>query len=106
MSQVKLSENAIADIKRLYDFLAQFDLTVADNSSLAIIQTLKSLAHQPMLGSPLKSKPSIRKIVVKFGASGYLIFHKRYANLDANLVIRVLHQKEWYDAKTIDLIDV
>ena len=52
MSQVKLSENAIADIKRLYDFLAQFDLTVADNSSLAIIQTLKSLAHQPMMGSP------------------------------------------------------
>jgi len=53
MSRIKLSDTARSDIRRLDDFLAQFDAAVADN-----------------------------------------------------LVGRIIHQKEWYDAQTIGLADV
>ena len=44
-------------------------------------------------------------MVVDFGASGYLIFHKRYESTDVNVVVRIIHQKEWYDATTLGLAD-
>ncbi len=40
-----------------------------------------------------------------FGASGYLILHKYYENRDLTLVTRIIHQKEWYDVKTIGVTE-
>ena len=90
---------------RLYDFLAQFDLTVADNGNDAIIATLEYLEAHPQSGSPVEERPNVRKSIVAFGASGYLIFHKRYEKIDTNLVARIIHQKEWYDPQTVGLAE-
>lgn len=103
MSHIKLSDSARGDIKRLYDFLAQFDLTVADNGNDAIIAGLEYLEAYSNSGSPVEDRPNVRKSIVAFGASGYLIFHKRYGTIDTNLVARIIHQKEWYDPQTIGL---
>ena len=105
MSRVKLSAQAIGDAKRLYDFLSQYDLTVADNSSRVLVKALQALEQQPLMGAPLPDRPGFRKMVVDFGASGYLIFHKRYESTDVNVVVRIIHQKEWYDATTLGLAD-
>lgn len=101
MSSIKLSESARSDLLRLYEFLAQFDVSVADNSNAAIIAGLEYLALHPLNGAPVEDRPHTRKMVVDFGASGYLIFHKRYEKQDMNLVTRILHQKEWYDTDSI-----
>jgi plasmid stabilization system protein ParE len=101
MSRIKLSRAARADIERLYEFLAQFDLTVADNGNEAIIAALEYIQAHPHSGSPVPERPNLRKSVVAFGASGYLIFHKRYEKTDINLIARIIHQKEWYDAQAI-----
>jgi len=103
MSRIKLSAAARADIKRLYEFLAQFDLTVADNGNNAIVSGLQYLQEHPNSDTLLEGRPTVRRLVVSFGASGYLIFHKRYEKLNTNLVVRIIHQKEWYDAQTIGL---
>ena len=105
MSRIKLSATARSDIRRLYDFLAQFDLTVADNGNDAIIAGLQYLEAHPTSGAPMADRPNVRKLVVAFGTSGYLIFHKRYEKIDTNLVARIIHQKEWYDAQTIGLAE-
>ena len=57
------------------------------------------------MGAPLPDRPDVRKMVVDFGASGYLIFHKRYESTNVNVVIRIIHQREWYDATTIGQAD-
>jgi len=103
MSYIKLSDKARSDLPRLYDFLAQFDTSIADNGIDAIIKGLEYLESHPSNGSPLEDRPNVRKSTIDFGSSGYLIFHKRYEVLDKNLVTRIIHQKEWYDAKTIGL---
>ena len=105
MSHIKLSDQARADIARLYDFLAQFDLTVADNSNDAIIAVLEYLEAHPRSGAPVEDRPNVRKLIVAFGTSGYLIFHKRYEKTNTNLVARIIHQKEWYDTQTIGLAE-
>jgi len=105
MSHIKLSDTARGDIERLYDFLAQFDLTVADNGINAIIAGLEFLQSHPDSGAPLEDRPSVRKLVISFGTSGYLIFHKRYEKIDTNLVARIIHQKEWYDTQTVGLAE-
>ncbi len=103
MSHIKLSDSAVLDAKRLYDFLAQYDFNAADKSSLAIAKALKQLQSRPTIGTPVPDRPNIRKVVVDFGASGYLIFHKQYEKSDTNFVARIIHQKEWYDEATIGL---
>ena len=103
MSHIKLSGRARNDVKRLYEFLAQFDFGVADNGNAAIVAALEEITVKPFNGSPIEGRPNVRKIVVDFGESGYLIFHKRYEKQDMNLVTAILHQKELYDTKTIGL---
>jgi len=105
MSRIKLSDRARNDIKRLYEFLAQFDFSVADNGNTAIIEGLENLESRPFNGSPVEDRPNVRKVVVDFGASGYLIFHKRYEETDTNLVTRIIHQKEWYESGTIGIYE-
>lgn len=105
MSRIKISDRARGDIMRLYDFLAQFDLTVADNGNDAIISGLEYLEDHPNSGSPVEDRPNVRKSILAFGASGYLIFHKRYEEMDLSLVARIIHQREWYDAQTIGLAE-
>lgn len=105
MSRIKLSSSARDDIKRLYDFPAQFDLAVADNGNDAIIAGLEYIEAHPTSGAAMEDRPNVRKSIVAFGASGYLIFHKRYERVDTDLVARIIHQKEWYDAQTIGLAE-
>jgi hypothetical protein len=61
------------------------------------------LELMPMTGSPIPDRPQVRKYIIDFGASGYLVFHKRYEKQDMNFVIRIIHQKEWYDEATVGL---
>lgn len=105
MSRIKLSVAARDDLKRLYEFLAQFDSGVADNAIDAVVAGLDYLQVHPNSGSVVDDRPHVRKSIVAFGVSGYLIFHKRYEKIDTNLVARIIHQKEWYDAQTIGLAD-
>ncbi len=103
MSHIKLSERARNDLQRLYEFLAQFDFAVADNGNAAIVAALEELTVKPFNGSPVEDRPNVRKVVVDFGASGYLVFHKRYEKQDMNLVTAILHQKELYEPKNVGL---
>ncbi len=101
MASIKLSAAARVDLQRLYEFLAQFDLDVADRGNAAIIEALEYIQAHPQSGSPLEGRSNVRKSIVAFGASGYLIFHKRYEATDINFIARIIHQKEWYEASAI-----
>lgn len=101
MSHIKISGTARTDLQRLYDFLAQFNVQIADNGIEAIFSSIDTIKSNLLIGSPLSDRPHVRKLVVSFGASGYLVFHKRYDDQDINLITRIIHQKEWYDTEVI-----
>ncbi len=103
MSQLKISNRAKNDLQRLFDFLAQFDLDVAQRGNDAIYDEFFRLQQTPTNGAPVPDRPNVRKLIIDFGASGYQIFHKYYAQSDTTVVLAVLHQKELYELATIGL---
>lgn len=103
MSRISYSPRSRADLVRLYQFLAQYDDAVAQRALATIINSVDYIAAHPYSGSPVPDRTGLRRTVVDFGATGYLIFHKRYEQTDVNLIARIIHQKEWYDEFTIGL---
>jgi plasmid stabilization system protein ParE len=83
----------IADVQRLYRFLAPKDAAVARRAVKVIRAGVKILAHQPRIGRPVDDmNPEFRECLIDFGNSGYVVRYR----LDAEVVsiIAVRHQKE------------
>lgn len=105
MSRIKYSESARNDLARLHQFIAQYDENIAERALAAIIEGIDYIAAHPLSGSPLAERQNLRRSVIDFGATGYLVFHKRYERQDVNFIARIIHQKEWYDETNIGLAE-
>ena len=101
MSHVKLSAQANLDLVRLYEFLAQYDVATADRAINSIIASLDILEKMPK-GCPLVAgRKDIRKLVINFGASGYLVFYGYDPLSDTSTIASMLHQKERYNTQAV-----
>jgi plasmid stabilization system protein ParE len=101
MSYVKLSSQANIDLERLYRFLAQYDSGMADNAIATIFSSFDLLETLPT-GCPfVPGRQDIRKLVIAFGASGYLAFYEYNPMTGIATIATILHQLEDYDQKTI-----
>lgn len=101
MSHVKLSALANDDLARLYDFLAKYSHEVAARAVELILDAIDTLETAPFQGAPVDDRPFVRKLIIDFGANGYLIFHKYNEATDTVQISRVLNQKEHYSADSI-----
>ena len=90
---ILLSPDAVEDIERLRSFLDQSNPDAARRALALIWTALDRLQEYPDLGMPT-GDADIRQIVVRFGASGYIV---RYVSLpeDGNILItRIWHGRE------------
>jgi len=90
---ILLSPDAVEDVERLRSFLDQRNPDAARRALASIWAAIDRLQEFPDLGMPT-GDAEIRQLVVRFGASGYIV---RYANLpgDGNILItRIWHGRE------------
>ena len=90
---ILLSPDAVEDIERLRSFLDQNNRDAARRALATIWTAIDQLQEFPGLGMSTEDA-DIRQIVVRFGASGYIV---RYAVLreDGNILItRIWHGRE------------
>jgi plasmid stabilization system protein ParE len=90
---ILLSADAVEDIERLRSFLNQNNPDAARRALALIWTAIDRLQEFPDLGMPT-GDADIRQIVVRFGASGYIV---RYASLPEDgsiLVTRIWHGRE------------
>ena len=90
---ILLSADAVDDVERLRSFLDRNNPDAARRALALIWTAIERLQEFPDLGMPT-GDTDIRQIVVRFGASGYII---RYAVLaeDGNILItRIWHGRE------------
>jgi toxin ParE1/3/4 len=90
---ILLSPDVVEDIERLQGFLEQNNPDAARRALTSIWSAIERLQEFPDLGMSTEDG-DIRQIVVRFGASGYIV---RYAVLreDGNiLVTRIWHGRE------------
>ena len=90
---ILLSRDAVKDVERLRTFLDRANPDAARRALALIWTAVERLQEFPALGMPTE-EPDIRQIVVRFGASGYIV---RYAILPDTadvLITRVWHGRE------------
>lgn len=93
MPRLIWSPPALADVQRLYRFLAQKDKTAARRAIKAIRSSIKILAHQPQVGRPLEDMdPAFREWLIDFGNSGYIALY--HFDGETATILAVRHQKE------------
>jgi len=84
---------ALADVQRLYRFLAPKDEAATRHAIKAIRAGVKILAHQPEVGRPVEDMdPEFREWPIDFGSSGYIALYRFDGETAAILAVR--HQKE------------
>ena len=89
---ILLSAEAVDDVERLRSFLDRNNPTAAQRALALIWKAIDRLQEFPDLGMPTEDA-AIRQIVVRFGASGYIV---RYAALEDGpiLITRIWHGRE------------
>lgn len=84
---------ALADVQRLYRFLASKDADAAQRAVKAIRSGVKILAHQSHLGRPIEDLDAdYREWLIDFGNTGYVALYRVEGETVAILAVR--HQKE------------
>jgi plasmid stabilization system protein ParE len=95
--RVRFSEQAEADLVRLYDFTLERDETdwaLAERALEAIRNAVRSLELSPFsYRKATSSNPFLRELVIPFGASGYVALFE----IDDDKTVSILavrHQRE------------
>ena len=92
MAQIVYSRNGLANLERLYRFLADKNPDAAIRAVRTIRDKVKVLSRHPRLGRIDSEQPDCRELLIPFGDAGYVA---RYL-LDGKTVIilAVRHARE------------
>jgi plasmid stabilization system protein ParE len=90
---IVLSPDALADVERLRTFLDEADPGAARRAMAVILVAIERLQEFPDLGMAT-SDVDIRQIVVRFGASGYVVRYSVLAETGDIFVTRIWHGRE------------
>ncbi|MDI6747146.1 MAG: type II toxin-antitoxin system RelE/ParE family toxin [Rhodocyclaceae bacterium] len=93
MPRLIWSESALANVQRLYRFLAEKNPAAAKRAVKAIRAGVKILAMHPQIGRVVEDMDeAFRDWPVNFGDSGYVVRYRFDGELVSILAVR--HQKE------------
>jgi plasmid stabilization system protein ParE len=98
--RVRLTRDAEADLKRLFDFVldrelerAAGDLQVAEQALAAIRAGISTLRSSPFTCRKAGPSPFLRELIIPFGRSGYVALFEIIGDTDV-VVSAVRHQLE------------
>ena len=91
MTQLAFTASALADLKRLRDFIAIHDPQAAQRVSLRIRQAIGKLVVFPAIGRPVQDLEEVRELV----AGNYVVRYLHIEDEERILVLRVWHGKEY-----------
>jgi len=90
---IVFSPDVLADVERLRAFLDEANPGAARRAMAAILMAIEWLQEFPDLGMTT-ADADIRQIVVRFGASGYIVRYAVLAETEDIFVTRVWHGRE------------
>jgi plasmid stabilization system protein ParE len=92
MNRIVWLPEALEDVERLYDFLAEKSPSAAQRAAKAILSGAKLLETAPEAGRPMNDDTRRRELFVAFGAGDYVLRYKIDA-AGTTVVIRVWHSR-------------
>lgn len=92
MAQVVYSENALANLGRAFEFLAEHDPGAARNAAAAIGEAVATLANHPLLGRRMTGE--LRELVISYGKTGYVALYRFVPAWNQVRILAIRHQRE------------
>jgi plasmid stabilization system protein ParE len=92
VAQVTYTANALANLERAFEFLAQHDPNAATGAAAAIREAVIVLARHPLLGCPTDG--GLRELVISYGSTGYVALYRFLPRKDEVRVLALRHQRE------------
>ena len=93
MSRLIWSPGALADVQRLYRFLASKNPAAATAAVKMIRDGVRSIASHSASGRPIEDMdPAYREWLIGFGESGYVVLYR--LEDDTTMILAVRHQRE------------
>lgn len=92
MATIEITQRALADLERLFDFIAVEDPQRAREQILSVRKALEVLADHPLLGRA--AEEGRRELVLSRGRYGYIAKYRWLPAEDIVLILAVRHQLE------------
>jgi plasmid stabilization system protein ParE len=92
MARVQITPQALADLERLFDFLAEHNPNLARERMLSVRRAFELLAEHPLLGR--QAEDGRRELILSRGRFGYVAKYRWLAADDVVLILAVRHQLE------------
>ena len=92
MARVQITVRALADLERLFDFLAEHNPKLARERMLSVRRALELLADHPLLGR--QAEDGRRQLILSRGRFGYVAKYRWVPAEDVILILAVRHQLE------------
>lgn len=92
MAAVYFSARALADIDRLFEFIAEHDPDAAGRAAQRIADATRILRDHPLIGRPVRG--DIRELVISSGRTGYVALYRVRRGVATVEILTVRHQRE------------
>jgi plasmid stabilization system protein ParE len=92
MARVQITARALADLERLFDFLAEHSPELARERMLSVRRAFELLADHPLLGR--QTEDGRRELILSRGRFGYVAKYRWVPAEDVILILAVRHQLE------------
>lgn len=92
MARVEVTQRALADLERLFEFIAVHDPQGAREQILSVRRAFELLADHPLLGR--LAEDGRHELVLSRGRFGYIAKYRWLPRDDIVLVLAVRHQRE------------
>lgn len=92
MATVSLSQRCLADLERIFEFIAQSDPRAARQTVRHLRRAIEMLADHPLIGRAMES--GYRELVIARGRYGYVALYRWHEEFDDVLVLSIKHQLE------------
>ena len=92
MAKVEITQRALADLERLFDFVAAENPPKAREQILSVRRAFELLADHPLLGRP--AEQGRRELILSRGRYGYIAKYRWLPAEEIILILAVRHQPE------------
>ena len=92
MAEIVYSPNAIANIERAFEYLAEKDPRSALAAASAVRTAVEVLARHPLIGRTVEG--DLRELVISFGRTGYVALYRFVPSENRVRVLAIRHQRE------------
>jgi plasmid stabilization system protein ParE len=92
MARAQITTRALADLERLFDFLANHNPKLARERMRSVRRAFELLSDHPLLGRP--AEDGRRELVLSRGRLGYVAKYRWVPSQDVVLILAVRHQLE------------